>query len=332
MRIFSTTTREFALMALPCALFLGITLLNSNNSRNEPNIDYAVPVMPTSTPTGFYAKISQFKTVPVTPHQAALGADTNLKIRIVAFNASPNVQWYYARRLVASKNGRSRVLWHDNQEEGKTPSLLVSSEGTRSVESRNDELLLKLRDVPPDAGELVFICDALAQPTRKARWESEKFVDIATLNRVAKRGGVLLSRRVTLRRAGQKIRAKTFPDTKPLRVVKGEIFAIQPADPNGNDIQIELRLTRNDQARSPVITLSSVTLTDNHQRDVSLYSYDTGAMRQGDIWVFRAMAKRRELHGAKQFRITVMASDGKTKEQKLSATATLQGKPRPMFK
>ncbi len=327
----SLALREFILMALPCVLFLGVTLLNSNDARNQPNIDYAPPLRPTPTPAGFYAKTSQFKTVPVTPHQAALGADTNLKISIAAFNAASNVQWYYARRLVANKNGRSRVLWHDNQAESKTPSLLVSSQGTRSVARRDDELLLKLRDVPPDAGELIFICDALAAPSQKARWEGEKLVDIATLNRIAKRGGVRLSHRLTLRRAGQKISARNFPDTKPLKAVEGKIFIIQPADPNGNDVQIELHFTHNEKAQNLAITLSAITLTDNRQRRVTLRSHEERAENRDNIWIFRAMTRRRELRDARQFRVTVMASDGKTREQKLSATATLPSKPRSVF-
>ena len=322
MKIFSSITREFALMALPCALFLGITLLNSNESRNQPNIDYATPVLaPTPTPAGFYATISKFQVEPVTPQQAAKGADTSLKIETRMGNVPKNVRWYYARRLVAHKNGRWRVLWNDKE---KSSSLLLSSYNLRSEESREDTLLWKLRDVPSAAGELVFVWDALAQPVNhNLDMSNDKLVNIATLNRAAKSGGARLSRRLILRSDGQIISTANFLDSKPLSVSEGKIFLMDKADDTGSDVQIELYLNYQGTQSKPEITVESVALADTSGRAVDIVSYQDGAIREGAHWVWRGTTKRTNLHGAKRLRIFIVATDGKSKLQNLSAMATL---------
>jgi hypothetical protein len=42
-------------------------------------------------------------------HYKALGADTCVTVNTAMVSAPPNLRWFYARRLVAVKNGKSRV-------------------------------------------------------------------------------------------------------------------------------------------------------------------------------------------------------------------------------
>ena len=324
MKIFSPATHEFTLMALPCALFLGITLLNSN-APNDRIVDQGpIPrprAAPTPTPSGFYATISKFQIEPVTPQQAVQGADTSLTIQTAMHNVPKNVRWYYSRRLVAHQNGRWRTLWSDEEKES---SLLLPSYGWRSDETREDTLLWKLREVPPAAGELVFVWDALAQPvSHQLDMSNEKFVDSATLKRAAKSGGARLSRRIVLRRQGQIIRAANFPDSKPLSVAEGKIFLMDKSDYTGSDVQIELYLNYQATQHEPEILVESAALADSNGRAVDIVSYQGGAVREGARYVWRGTTKRANLHGAQRFRIFIVATDGKTKLQNLSAMATL---------
>lgn len=277
--------REFALMALPCALFLGVTLLNSNTS-NEPNIDRGpvrpLPV-PTPTPTGFYLRVDKFEKEKMTPQKAAQGADTSVHIETWMEKAPKNLRWYTARRLVAIKNGRARVLW--NGEQDSSPYVLPSW-GEYGGEMRGSTLLFKLRNVPKEAGELVFAWDALAQPVKhKMEIDNEKFVDVATLQKAAKNGGVRVSRRLILRNAGQTISAINFPDNKPLSAFEGKIFLMNETDEMGNDVQIELYLSYPETPYKPEIVVESPALVDTTGRTVNIISYQGGAVRQGGNWV-----------------------------------------------
>lgn len=144
--------------------------------------------------------MKRFKLEPVSAGNKKDGADTCMTIQTLTHNEPPNVRWFYCRRLVATRNGKTRVLWYDRMPATRqNPELGSRRRGGGGF--RTDHLFLKLRNVPIERGEVTFMWDALAQPVgQKVSLNNAKYVSIAELQRAAKWGGLRLSRRLVLRR------------------------------------------------------------------------------------------------------------------------------------
>lgn len=185
--------REFLLMTLPCALLLLIgSYLTHRPSPPAP--------LPTPTPTTFLIEVKRFKLEPVDAENKKAGADTCMTVQTLTHNEPPNVRWFYCRRLVATRNGKTRMLWYDMMPgTGENPEL--RRHGSLGGGYHTTKHLFKLRNVPLERGQITFLWDALAQPVgQTVTFGNEKFVSIAELQRAAKWGGLRLSRRLVLRR------------------------------------------------------------------------------------------------------------------------------------
>jgi hypothetical protein len=192
-------------MTVPCLLIglVGIWLSNRPPDSQVTAV-VAVPAPPIITPPPFSVQVKSFGLEPVNAHNKALGADTCVTVNAAIVSAPPKfLRWFYARRLVAIKNGKSRVLWHELTPR-ISPDLQVAYQSSDiSNFAFNDNFLFKLSTVPKSSGELVFLWDVFVQPVNKpVASGDDKLVTVDQLNRIAKQArGLRLSRRLVVRSA-----------------------------------------------------------------------------------------------------------------------------------
>ncbi|MDQ3812395.1 MAG: hypothetical protein M3347_00420 [Armatimonadota bacterium] len=314
--------REFVLLTLPCALlvFVGSRLARNLRARPMPTPTSTTVPVPTPTPATFWIELKRFGLEPVNPFNAQSGADTCVTLEVITHNAPPNMRWLHARRLVALKNGKRRVLWHDNTPGRVSPWL--SQQGSHFADMQIENFLFKLRDVPTEYGEIIFAWDMLAQP---ARQNDTKWVSVAEIQRAAKGGGLRISKRLVVRRDGQKIAQPAFRPKPSLRVWGAYVKRLPTPEWNGNDVEIVLRLLYTGRAQNPrLYTEGGIALRDESWRDVKHAESDT-VRRQGNgrIYTLSASIRSGDLRGVRHLRIEADVSDGKSLPLHAAAKAAM---------
>ena len=141
----------------------------------------------------------------VSPTNAAKGADT-----CVTTQFREGKRRVYAR-LVAFDGTQKRQLWNDFSQLGER--YWVAGQGTGFSSIWRDSQLFKLRDVPAQWGEIVYLVDAAFAPNPGNTIGDSQAVNAAEIARLKKAGWLVFSKRLTVRRAGAKITAPNYSAT-----------------------------------------------------------------------------------------------------------------------
>ena len=156
----STFRREWALMVLPVLLLIGLGLW----AQMRP---LPVAPQPTPTPGPFRLEVVEFKELPLTPYEVFLGADTKVRIEVVTagsfLGANPLGTWTWAdTRSLGAPNSDLPVYDEDGYLQGAQVMMedaRLNGSNEQSISSDGSArfakiLLLRLREVPADRGEL----------------------------------------------------------------------------------------------------------------------------------------------------------------------------------
>lgn len=145
----------------------------------------------------------------VSPTNASKGADT-----CVTTQFRDNQRRIYAR-LVAMDNGKVRQLWgNDNPVDAL---YWVVGQGSGGGDTWRGSQRFKLRDVPAQWGELVYIVDAAINPNSGNSIGDNQSVDATEIERLKKAGWLIYSKHLTVRRAGATIAAPNYSVTPNTR-------------------------------------------------------------------------------------------------------------------
>ena len=143
----------------------------------------------------------------VNPSNAAKGADICVTTRF------RDQQRRVHARLVAVNGGKNRLLWH--KPETSDGTYLVNSEDSGYSSIWINSRLFKLRDVPAQWGEIVYIVDAVYNPDAANLNVAgdTRDCDAAEIERLKRAGWLHFSRRITVRKAGATIKPVIYPQT-----------------------------------------------------------------------------------------------------------------------
>lgn len=300
-------------MCMPALLVLSAGLALSRRPTAAP---VSTPIVPTPTPVGFWVELKQFSTEEVNPANAREGVDTCVTMVAYERNAPPNVEWHYARRLVALKNGKAQVLWSDWGDE--TPAGKGVWQGHSSSVSTGFQafnILFKLKKVPPQTGDIIFVLDAVARPVAANKpWSGGESVTPTVLNRMAKNGGLRLTRRLILRRAGEQTTKPTFTVPAALQVKNAVIERLAKPDEYGNEIKVTLYLLyTGNEAKPQMSSAQGLVVYDENHKTVDRNSDQSDPQRVGEGRLYSLWAgyHLKALRGARKVLVTADVHDGK---------------------
>ena len=114
-------------------------------------------------------------------------------------------------RLVAFDGTQKRQLWNDFSPISER--YWVAGQGTGFDSIWRDSQLFKLRDVPTQWGEIVYLVDAAFDPNPGNTIGDSQAVNAAEIARLKKAGWLVFSKRLTVRKAGAKITAPDYIKT-----------------------------------------------------------------------------------------------------------------------
>lgn len=275
---------------------------------------------------GFRVDVLRFGFGAVDPFDARdFNTDTSVSVETIERQPPRHVQWFYSSRLVAARNGKSRVLWDMRTRDTELNPIGGVSE-VIDGEKRSSKFGFSLRGVPASYGEVTLLWDALAQPASHpvGPW-ADKIVSLSALSTAARGGGVRLSRSIVLRRDGQKISKPAFQAKPPLRVVDATVHRIlAPHDP-AQDRQIVLRLAyAGSQAEAAIRAPRGLSVRDEKGRQIrSAYSEDADREGTSSIYRLQAWAKSADLKSVRRLRVEATVSDGKSWPLRLKAIANV---------
>ena len=108
-----------------------------------------------------------------------------------------------------------RPLWNNYENAGADSPLWITGQDSGIGSTWTKDQTFKLRDVPAQWGELIYLVDAAYNPNANNAntMGDTKDCDAAEIERLKKAGWLTFSRRVTVRRAGAKIVAPNYPQT-----------------------------------------------------------------------------------------------------------------------
>ena len=305
---------NFLSIRLPLPMLAPAVLMfcAAQDTPRQPKI--AAVAGPTPTPKGFWVEVADFDVVPTNPFNAALGADTCVNVVTYERQAPPNVRWFFNRRLVATKDGKTRVLWDDS-----TPGLDLDT-GVGILETfsdgvRIDDFVFNLRDVPVAEGEITFEWDALVQPSQKEEVDhNSEFVSLTQMDKLARDGDARLSRKLVLRRDGEEILKPTFAAKPPLRLLGVQVQPQDKPDDSGYDMQVVMRLAyEGDEAKPEISAPDGLELKDDKGQEVER-SFQDEATREGQTQTFclEASVKSADLKKVRFLSVEANISDGKS--------------------
>ena len=144
-----------------------------------------------------------------TPDDAAQGADTWIRTRFL-----DSKRRIYTR-LVAVDNDKVRPLWNNYADAEVDNPFRIASQESGDGSTWTDDQIFKLRDVPAQWGEIVYLVDAAynADAKKANTMGDTKDVSAAEIERLKSAGWLKFSRRATIRKAGAKIVAPVYPKT-----------------------------------------------------------------------------------------------------------------------
>ena len=126
-------------------------------------------------------------------------------------------------RLIAVDGGQNRLLW-SGYESADSPYLVPVPLPKRGLPARNSQFF-KLRDVPPQWGEIVYLVDAAYDPNAVRKNTPGRntagngnYCDAAEIERLKRAGWSVFSQRLTVRKKGETIKAATYPKTPNLQL------------------------------------------------------------------------------------------------------------------
>ncbi len=152
--------------------------------------------------------ISALKLEKVNPANAKLGADTCVT------TITRSVEPHAFTRLVAFDGRTRRELWRPYELDPHR--LWKGNPGGGGADMWSDSQLFKLRDVPAAWGEILYLVDMVVDPDldpAKANTGSATPCAASEIARLKKAGWLHYSRRLTVRKNGQAIKAPIFPKT-----------------------------------------------------------------------------------------------------------------------
>ena len=145
----------------------------------------------------------------VSPTIAGYGADTCVRTRF------RTVQCRVYTRLVAFDGKTKRQLW-SNLHKIDNHYWITGESETGPYLSRDSDFF-KLRDVPVQWGELIYIVDAAFNPASASENYDNKPADAAAIARLKRAGWMVFSKRLTVRKKGAKIVAPNYSKTPNTR-------------------------------------------------------------------------------------------------------------------
>ena len=204
----SALRREWALMILPVLLLVGVGWWGQN--RPVPPAP-----QPTPTPGPLRLEVVEFRKLPLTPYEVFLGADAKVRIEVVTagrfLGANPLGTWTWAEtKKLRAPNSDLPVYDADGYSQGaqvimenarfERDEQSISSDGSGKFAQT---LLLRLREVPADRGELELKWDlALGANVWAAAGQSQES-KIAGLKANGRAATAMA--RLVVRRADEKI-------------------------------------------------------------------------------------------------------------------------------
>jgi hypothetical protein len=310
---FSYSGREAILMCVPALLVLGAGLAMSRRPIAAP---IPTPAVPTPTPVGFWVELKQFSTEEVNPANAREGVDTCVTMVAYERNAPSQVEWHYARRLVALKNGKAQVLWSDWGDATPTgKGVWQGHSNSLSTGFQAFNVLFKLHKVPPQAGDIIFVLDAVARPVAaNVPWSGGKSVAPIVLDRLAKNGGLRLTRRLILRRDGQQTTKPAFTVPTALQVKNAIVKRLAKPDEYGNEIKVTLYLLyTGNEAKPRMSSAEGLVVYDENHKMVDRNSDQSEPQRVGEgrLYSLSAGYHLKALRGARKVLVTADVHDGK---------------------
>ncbi len=141
----------------------------------------------------------------LSPTNALYGADTCVTTQL------RSVQRRIFARLVAFDGKTKRQLWSNLREYDEKYRITAQTGGSSYL--YRDSQFFKLRDVPAQWSELIYIVDAAFNPNSKSTSTDDKPVNAAEIERLKKAGWLVYSKRLTVRKAGAKITAPNYSAT-----------------------------------------------------------------------------------------------------------------------
>ncbi len=159
------------------------------------------------------------------PDDAAWGADTWIRTRFL------DTKRRICARLVAVDGGVVRPLWSNYESAEVDNPLWISGQESGIGSTWTKDQIFKLRDVPAQWGEIVYLVDAAYDPAANNAntMGDTKGCDLAEIARLKQAGWLRFARRVTVRRAGAKIVAPNYPQTPNTKYL-GTKTSISPTD------------------------------------------------------------------------------------------------------
>lgn len=308
----SFSGREAILMCVPALLVLGAGLTMSRRPVAAP---IPTPAVPTPTPVGFWVELKQFSTEEVNPANARKGVDTCVTMVAYERNALSQVEWHYARRLVALRNGKAQLLWSDWGDE--TPAgkgVWQGHSNSLSTGFHAFNILFKLKKVPPQAGDIIFVLDAVARPVAANKSLSGgESVTPTVLDRMAKNGGLRLTRRLVLRGDGEQTARPTFSAPAALKVKNAIVKRLAKPDEYGNEVEVTLYLIYTGTEAKPQMSSAQglVVYDENHKMvDRNTDQSEPQRVGEGRLYSLSAGYHLKALRGARKILVTVDVHDG----------------------
>ena len=150
-----------------------------------------------------------------TPDDAEQGADTWIRTRFL------DSQRRICARLVAIDNGVIHPLWSNFENADVDNPLWINGQESGIGSTWTNDATFKLRDVPAQWGEIIYVVDAAYNPVANNAntMGDTKDCDAAEIARLKNVGWLTFSRRLTVRKAGAQILAPNYsktPNTKDL--------------------------------------------------------------------------------------------------------------------
>lgn len=211
----SAFRREWVLMILPVLGLVGVGLW----AQNRP-----APVAPKPTPGPFRLVVKEFKTVPLTPYEVSLGADTKVTMTVVTAGRPPGVSGWESEQLPLIYSLKTGKPVHDEYGLVENTAILVGGGGGGLTDptfkdwSFQVTRLIRLRAVSDDLGALELRWNWAIGPNVSPAGNQSKAAKMqATLQ---SQSVPTLSARLPLRRAGEIIK-KPVVSTDPLFDVRG---------------------------------------------------------------------------------------------------------------
>lgn len=163
---------------------------------------------------------------PVNTTNASKGSDTCITTEVR--RAARRV----CRRLVAFDGKTKRVLWDDNA--GGRNSYWQSSQSTGSMGWERENVLFRLRDVPREWGEIVWLYDVVFVDGKPDH--DNQNASLGTIDALERAGGLRLSRRLVVRAKGKTVALPAYQKTPNLQLQSLKIQKF----PTGAQIEISM--------------------------------------------------------------------------------------------